>query len=147
MEQLLAARAPYAECLNAIGYTLEELGVTDAHGFPYPDYRVGVPSEGENDALMSECERIHYFYIDMLYQIQPASVQAQETEFVAAMPKLIACLDDGGLPIPEDTTADELKHLMLEDLRAHIGSETDPAASPRAMLVSDCLTEVSISGF
>lgn len=144
MEQLLVARDNYAQCLEAVGYTLHDLGVSDDNGYPYPDYSVEIPTSGENQALMDDCESTHFLHVDYLYQMQPSSQQAQENDFAAAMPKLIECLNDGGVDVPADTTADELKRLMLDEIKAQYESDPDdPFGSP----VHTCLDQVGINGF
>jgi hypothetical protein len=144
MEQLLAARDKYAECLAAVGFTLVDLGVTDTRGFPYPEYSVSTGSAPESDDASTQCENEHFFFVDYVYQTQASSREGQDSQFEAAMPALIACLTAGGLTIPSDVSADELKRLMLEDVQAAI------EANPEALLdgpVHSCLDEVGLNGF
>ena len=81
IEQLLAARDEYAACLAAVGYTLQDQGVTNTNGFPYPDYSVAIPEDSEDDALMDECDIKNFRFVDVLYQTQPSAVRAQGRQF------------------------------------------------------------------
>ena len=140
MEQLLAARAPYEECLSALRCTFIDRGVTNAFGYPYPDYAIDVTKDGGNDKLIDECSAKHFNFVDMLYQTQPIAQQTQEETFVRAMPTLIACLEKGGVSVPDDPTPDELKEILHEVSGAQVANPDGAVQS----LVMSCMSEVGI---
>ena len=117
--------------------------VTNAFGYPYPDYAIDVTKDGGNDALIEECSAKHFNFVDVLYQTQPIAQQNQEENFVKAMPTLVACLERGGVSVPQDPTPDELKDILNDVSEAQ-------AANPDGTvdnLVMSCMNEAEIQAY
>lgn len=117
--------------------------VTNAFGYPYPDYAIDVTKDGGNDALIEECSAKHFNFVDVLYQTQPIAQQTQEENFVKAMPTLVACLERGGVSVPQDPTPDELKDI-LNDVSGAQAANPDGTVDN---LVMSCMNEAGIQAY
>ena len=143
----------YRDCLEGSGLALVGLKVVDDGGFKRFDYGVSLGEADvadANGAVADACYAKTYQWVDMLYQTQPAGMRAQDAKFDAALPALIACLKDVGVPVDEKSPADEVKQAMLAFMNEHRpkGDDDWPAAEEAEYeRVGDCLQSVGLDGF
>ncbi len=156
-EQAQEALNNFADCLDGVGLALTGIRVIDDQGFKTFDYRV---QSGDEDALMDACEAKTFRWVDMLYQTQPAARRAQDAKFEAALPGLIACLKEAGVPVDDGSPADEVKQAMLAFMADHAPKPGDPGLTmnddgswsydgeyPGQDIVPHCLSIAGIGGF
>lgn len=126
-------------CFDAAGIRYDELAPRVEAGITYPQYAF----EGEGGSEVADaCIHANSDYVEALYARQPAAVAANDQEFIAAMPVMIACLQELGYDIPTDATMDDVKSLLViyeED----IGTPREQEALDRFA----CVREAGLSGF
>ncbi len=157
LEQAQLALDDYGVCLDGAGLALSGVTVIDEAGFKRLDYRI---QAGEDTTVMDACYAKTFQWVDMLYQTQPAATQAQDVAFEEALPELIACLQEGGVPIDSGAPADEVKNAMSTFFNEHMPKAGDPGATqnddgslswsenpPGLDVVPECLGRVGINGY
>jgi hypothetical protein len=105
------------ECLVDAGFTVSAQVDETVPGFPVPGFTAGRPTsmtEDQGDASLSSCESRENFFVNMMYQTQPAADEAKWANFERVKTEFIACLQDAGLSVPGDATNDELVDLALD---------------------------------
>lgn len=147
MERLLEARDAYAQCLEATGFSLIDMGVEVNGGVAYPMYATQV-SSGDSpedstaaDNLERACMDQHFMFVDMLYQTQPIAAEASDVAFARALPQIIPCMQEAGVAVDDDATVDEVQTLLMEQMRA---MSEDAGALPAAF---DCAADAGITSW
>ena len=64
-------------------------------------------TEDQGNALGDECLNRFSFWVEMLYQIQPSSVEAKEQYFVQFRDVVVQCIRANGGTVRDDATRDE----------------------------------------
>jgi hypothetical protein len=148
-EDAQQALTAYGECLEGAGLALEGVQVIDDGGFKRFDYSVSLGTDDAMLAVADACYLKTFNWVDMLYQTQPAATEADDAEFSAALPELIVCLKAGGVPVDDDSPADEVKQAMSSFMRERMPQADDPDAEvdPAYQVVPDCLLSVGLNGF
>jgi hypothetical protein len=132
----------FAACVNGAGGTVTtQVDVTDT-GFQVPSYSAVVGSGGLVDDpgaenIVTACDAREDYWVNYLYQMQPAALRASEVDFDAHRGALIACLREHGVAVADDVTNDELKRADSQLTRDKIG---DPEFMP-------CAAEVGIRNY
>lgn len=127
LEQARAAVRATAECLTGLGFTAEYTEQTAPTGLVLPGYRVqtdeGPGGDGDGDPAFQasqQCEVSESFWVSMVYQTQPSSVQLN-VEYINTVlePGLRQCLTDSGFEVADDATGVDMvrqaRTLKIED--------------------------------
>lgn len=129
------------ECFRAQGIDYQSNGVDTGRGFPEITYMVAGPESGPLPEATA-CEREHSAFVAELYQVQPASVQASEKQFIAALPVLIPCLREAGLlPASGDPTTDEVHDAIWAGF-----DSVEDGSAPAGFDPTNCITLAGIKG-
>ena len=100
---------------NGIEYTSS---IEWSDGVPVEAYRFsGVPGLEPEDSLAvaDACIDANSFYVEALYQTQPAVRANLSRKYEIMRPLVEACLVDHGVPVPADLTNDEVITLGLDN--------------------------------
>lgn len=156
-EQAKQALNDFGACLDDVGFALHDLKIIDDAGFKTLDYMI---RGGEDTTLMDACDVRTFSWVNMLYQTQPAATRAQDAQFGDALPGLIACLQEGGVPVDDNSPADEVKQVMNAYWDEHAIKRGDPGvvenddgsfSSSQAPfevdMMLDCLSEAEVDGW
>ncbi len=139
LETVASAIAGTFDCFDAAGVHYESKGSHVDGGVTYIDY---VYEAGNVEELAEACVNQNSYYIEMLYALQPSTIDAADAAFVAAMPQLVECLRGLGVALDDDVTADELKQLIPLQ-QDEIGTAGEESARDR----TKCVVEAGITGF
>lgn len=99
---------------NGIDYTAS---IEWSDGVPVEAYRFsGVPGldADESLAIADACIDTHSFYVEALYQTQPAVRENLSRKYEIMRPLVVACLEEHGVSVPADLTNDEVITLGLD---------------------------------
>jgi glutathione S-transferase len=91
-------------------------------------------------AEASACIKANSQWVEKVYQVQPAAVEAADAAFEAAMPVLVACLREQGFLDEEDPTADEVRAAIwsvFDYVEEFPGSGVDPTTCPQKAGITD----------
>lgn len=126
LEDAQQALNDFGNCLDDVGFALHDVAIIDDAGFKTLDYTI---RGGEDTTLMDACDAKTFSWVNKLYQIQPAARRAVEAQFEDALPGLIACLREGGVPVDEGSPADEVKQAMFAYMDEHAFKPGDPGVT------------------
>lgn len=129
------ALAATFECFDEGGVAWEWLDLDYSRGFPIPSYGWGGADEQLFD-YGDACLERHSFYVEMLYQVQPSSVEAEKSNLDERMPEVVACLRAEGVEISDEASPDEVELAIREAV-------IDPATGlvdETRMGAAECLT-------
>jgi hypothetical protein len=126
LEDAQQALNDYGDCLADVGFALHDVKVIDDAGFKTLDYTV---RGGEDTTLMDACDAKTFLWVNRLYQMQPAATRARDADFEDALPGLIACLQAGGVPVDDNSPADEVKQVMFAFWDEHALKRGDPGVT------------------
>ena len=138
------AFADYNEAVNATFGCFTEAGIGYESisgpngGEDLPMYYAYVSTE-ETDPIAEACIVEHSFWVEMLFQVRPEAVAAQEAQFERAIPSLVACLEEGGYVLPPDPSADEVKHAL-----SLASSDEELGLTPQGWSHIDCNNEAGL---
>lgn len=104
-EVLREASRRVVECLAAQSVEAHTTETTNAAGLVLPNY---VANIGDNDslsrdveALVEQCDREHFYWMNQLYTFQPSAVSDGEAYFDSRVPALTACILESGGTLPD----------------------------------------------
>ncbi len=127
-----AARAMVACVEDAGSYALLSDKTTES-GLILPVYNYAANTP-EQEAIGEACDTKEAFWVNMVYQTQPSSVQSKDAYLNQQAPLVRACLErEGYATDPGDKTYDLLRQAL------QVKTDTQSAV--------DCLTEANIGGF
>jgi hypothetical protein len=132
----------FAACVNgAGGKVTAQVDLTDT-GFQVPSYSAMVGSGGLVDDpgaenILTACDAREDYWVNYLYQTQPAALRASEANFTSHRGALIACLREHDVSIDDKVTNDELKR-ALTDKFAETAHDVEPVI---------CAAEVGLTGY
>ncbi len=134
-----AMEAAFA-CFDTVGVQYDRGDDRNAQGFPTPQYTYYVSEtdpDGEQKLSQAQaCITKFSDFVSMLYQTQPAAVEAQEAVFAEARPALIACLEENDMEINEDASDEDLIDRAFELMAVSI-----EAGNP-----IDCIDTAGLNG-
>lgn len=133
LEMLQDAESQTFACFDRAGIRHDELAPEMRGDMLTPQYAY---EGGDKTAVAEECIREHSYYVETLYAIQPAAVEANDARFASAMPKIIACLRDMGYEVDDDVTPAELKD-MIAMQADEIGTPAEADARARLTCATD----------
>lgn len=134
-----AAAQLFAECAESFGIRVELVPFETSTSYPRIDYRV----YADDPTVADGCYEAFYAYVDQVYQVQPAAVQAQREAVLAKSAQLETCVHEHGLTLPHHPTYDELRLALLTLLYGF--DPSDPHADPAAAKPSvDCLSPAGL---
>lgn len=110
LEQMREATRATIECFLDAGLGAEYLEGTEPHGLILPEYSVWVEGEfSESDMrAMDQCDSENGFWVNMVYQVQPASDQLWFGYYDSKADEFRSCLEDSGYRTDPDATGVEL---------------------------------------
>ncbi|WP_170169492.1 hypothetical protein [Salana multivorans] len=85
---------------------------TTYSGVVVPGYEVEV-LDPTDDALIESCDRLEFYWINQLYQVQPSSIEANEEFANRQEVALRACLERIGVTTDPDSTGTDLVEQAL----------------------------------
>lgn len=143
------ALGDFFTCLEGAGIDYLDNGTDDSRGFPLPSYGVVLPADNSDatQRLADQCLLIHYDFLDTLYQLQPASVEAAHAPLLAKKAEIIMCLREIGIEVSDEATADDIRRALLWGelgFDPEIGPEGDP---PATWVSTNCATTVGLDGY
>jgi hypothetical protein len=133
IEDARAAARAMVECVNNAGSQASYDERTNESGLVVPGYSA-LANTDEQQVIADACDAQEAFWINMIYQTQPASVAVNDAYLDQQAPLVRTCLEREGYATDPDATTIELLR-QAADAR----DETD--------LAVDCLTEAKIDGF
>lgn len=137
VEQARTAARATAECLEGLGFNAETTEETTPSGLVVPGYRVqtdqGPGGASEDDPAFGaseQCERQESYWVNQVYQTQPASVEAN-VDYIndTLAPELRTCLEGEGYDVAEDATGVEMVRQAM-NLQVEQGAQL-PCFDPR----------------
>lgn len=137
-EDAAAAARRTIDCLIGIGATATYSEDVRNNDYPVPGYVIGGVDDAQA-AAVETCERDESYWINYLYQAQPAARESVEREFNAARPVLIACLNRNNVTPEADATNEDLLYAALRLW------EDTMAVNPDAPV--HCLDEAGVTGY
>jgi len=87
-------------CLDDAGYKAEILEDVIDGGWNWPHLRVA--GGGNADADIEKCSRRESYWLDFLYQTQPAAIEMKDRYLKRQLPVVVACLGREGVEVPAD---------------------------------------------
>jgi len=130
LEDARAAARAAVECINDAGSFAFYSEHTGRSGLVIPEYSWSVDTS-EQEAIGNACDQREAFWVNMVYQAQPSSVELTEGYREQQTPILRSCLERNGYTVdPDASTNDLIAQALLVD------SETSSAV--------DCITEAGI---
>lgn len=102
------------EALGRMGECLDAAGVDSfVNSVPtgdYPEITYGVYANTDAEmAVMDECDRLEFFWINTAYQLSPGVTARRQREDTASVPAAIECLTSNGVTPGEATTLGDLE--------------------------------------
>lgn len=135
-----ATRATIA-CFEMSGLAATYDLTTEESGLQIPSYGVQAEVEGMTDQqveqLIDKCDAEEGFWVNYLYQTQPASHQVRETHVRSRLPVLLECLREHGVEMDADDDIDEIVYAANQLLFDSIDS-----AEP-----INCMSEAGIGSY
>lgn len=126
-------------CFDDVGVLWGLLGIDSSRGFPMPSYYWGGGMDKEEAERLSllggRCLKENSYYVELLYQIQPSSVEAEASNFEERKPMVLACLEEQGLILPPDATQKEIE----EAVSSVLTSSGDQGFPTEGSAVVECL--------
>jgi hypothetical protein len=110
-----AARAAIL-CLTQNGTDAEYSESTSNAGVAIPGYVVTVDGAVKPTAP-APCETKEFYWVNMVYQLQPSSQEATDANVEKRLPILRTCLIENGANVDESTTKAELLHAAVQLLK------------------------------
>lgn len=101
-------------CMRESGVEVHDFGTIDHLGLRIRDY--SVPAEAEEadrreplpGVPVHRCLAEHSFWVELAYQVQPKSLEAQEAHFEQYRPAIIDCLAEQGIEVDRDLSQEEM---------------------------------------
>jgi hypothetical protein len=129
------------ECFREQGIDYQSNGTSSSRGFPEIIYVVAGPEAGPLPEATA-CENEHSAFVAELYQVQPASAEASEKQFIAALPVLIPCLREAGLlPATGEPTVDEVHDAIWAGF-----DSIEDGSAPEGFHPTTCIDLAGITG-
>jgi len=130
LEDARTAAHAVVDCINDAGSFAFYGEHTASSGLVTPEYSWSVDTS-EQEAIGNACDQQEAFWVNMIYQAQPSSVELTEGYRAQQAPILRSCLERNGYTVdPDASTNDLIAQALLVD------SETSSAV--------DCITEAGI---
>ena len=113
-------------CMAEQGVTATYQEMALQNGVTIPAYVVNSEKSDGTDAtdVMDQCERAESFWVNMLFQVQPTSVEANLAFIEKQAPVIRKCLEDAGYDTDPDATGMELV-LQSTDVAQQTGLRVD----------------------
>jgi len=121
------------ECVNDAGSYAFYQETTMESGLVLPGFSA-LADTPEQEAIADACTTEVQFWVNGLYQMQPTSMQLNETYLDQQIPLVRSCLERNGYTVVPDATTHELLRQAVD-----VRSETNSGV--------DCLTEARIESF
>ena len=113
-------------CMAEQGVTATYQEMALQNGVTIPAYVVNSEKSDGTDAtdVMDQCERAESFWVNMLFQVQPTSVEANLAFIEKQAPVIRKCLEDAGYDTDPDATGMDLV-LQSTDVAQQTGLRVD----------------------
>jgi hypothetical protein len=134
LEDARAAARAAVECMQDAGVDATYQEETEESGLVVPGYVAGwTNGQAVPLAVIDACDQRDSFWVSMIYQTQPSSLESNDAYLERQLPVLIACLNDHGYTTdPSASPADLVRHAL--DVANQTGGTID------------CVSEAGIDG-
>lgn len=125
-EDAKTAAVATVSCMASQGLEATYQEDTIPNGVTIPGYTIQEPEDSGLLAVIDQCEYSEFYWVNMLYQMQPSSIEANLAYIEKQEPVVRQCLEDAGYDTDPDATGMDLV-LQSEDIAGSTGGALDCA--------------------